>query len=50
MEYVISKAEEEEVELSMTLEVGIMGEVTVDQVYTIEPGIRRWWSGVKKLF
>ena len=50
MEYVVSKAEEEVVELSMTLEVSIMGEVTVDQVYTTEPAIRRWWSGVKKLF
>ena len=50
MEYVVSKSEEEVVELSMTLEVSIMGEVTVDQVYSTEPGIRRWWSGVKKLF
>jgi hypothetical protein len=50
IEYAVSKAEEEVVELSMTLEVGIMGEVTVDQVYTTEPAIRRWWSGVKKLF
>jgi len=50
MEYVIGKAEEEVVELSMILEVSIMGELTVDQVYSTEPAIRRWWSGVKKLF
>ena len=50
MEYVVSKTEEEVVELSMTLEVGIMGELTVDEPYTTKPGIRRWWSGVKKLF
>ena len=50
MEYVVSKSEEEVVELSMTLEVSIMGEVAVDQAYTTEPRIRRLWASVKKLF
>ena len=50
MEYVVSNTDEEVVELSMTLEVSIMGELSVDQAYTNETGFRRWWSGVKKLF
>ena len=50
MEYVVNKTEEEVVELSMTLEVSIMGELSVDQAYTTDTGFRRWWSGVKKLF
>jgi hypothetical protein len=53
MEHIIRKNDEGPItlmELKMTLDVAIMGEVVVGKVYTTKTGIRRWWSGVKNIF